>query len=51
MRAMRTKTNAMKSFDLADLPEEYVRYEFPEYYDSMKKIRVKEFSMYLFRSS
>jgi len=48
---MRSKTTTKRSYDLVDLPEEYVRNEFPEYYDSMKKLKIKDTYMYLHRLS
>ena len=44
---MRTKITTIRNYDLADLPEEYLRNEFPEYYDSMKKLKMKDLYSYL----
>ena len=48
---MRAKTTTKRSYDLVYMPDEYMRNEFPEYYDSMKKLKIKDPYMYLPRLS
>jgi len=48
---MRIRATNVKSYSIADLPDEYLRCEFPGYYDSIKKLKMKDVYAYLVRLS